>query len=131
MTIISYAQNYEDIMLWRALKDINKGFYIDIGAYSPTYHSVTKLFYDAGWRGINIEPNPIFIDKFNKEKNEDINLTVAVSDVVGEAEVYAQQADAKVEKLHNQLQSILVTRSGRLTAPLMKLRSLMESFKQP
>jgi len=57
MTFVSYAQNYEDVMLWRALKHIENGFYIDVGAAWPSEHSVTKLFYDEGWRGINIEPN--------------------------------------------------------------------------
>ena len=32
MSFISYAQNFEDVMLWRALKHISEGFYIDIGA---------------------------------------------------------------------------------------------------
>jgi hypothetical protein len=32
MTFISYAQNYEDVMLWRALKDVSNGFWIDDGA---------------------------------------------------------------------------------------------------
>lgn len=56
MSIISYAQNYEDVMLWRALKAIPAGFYIDIGANDPDVESVTRLFYDAGWRGVNVEP---------------------------------------------------------------------------
>lgn len=59
MSFISYAQNYEDVMLWRALKHIANGFYIDVGAAWPDKHSVTKAFYDRGWRGINIEPNPV------------------------------------------------------------------------
>jgi len=32
MTFISYAQNYEDVMLWRALKDVSNGFWFDVGA---------------------------------------------------------------------------------------------------
>ena len=32
------------------------GFYIDVGAADPSHDSVTKAFYDAGWRGINVEP---------------------------------------------------------------------------
>jgi len=32
MTFISYAQNFEDVMLYRTLKHIEKGFYIDVGA---------------------------------------------------------------------------------------------------
>ena len=88
MTFISYAQNFEDVMLWRALKHIKNGFYIDIGAWSPDVDSVTKAFYEAGWRGINVEPNPDYINLYGEKRKEDINLCVAVSDKVGEAEMY-------------------------------------------
>jgi hypothetical protein len=46
MSFVSYAQNFEDVMLWRALRDIKGGFYIDVGANSPGMDSVTKAFYD-------------------------------------------------------------------------------------
>ncbi len=88
MNFISYAQNYEDVMLWRVLKHIEKGFYIDIGAWSPEEHSVTKSFYESGWRGINIEPNPDYFGLYEKKRKEDVNLCVAVSDMEGEAEMY-------------------------------------------
>ena len=55
---VSYAQNFEDIMLYRALKHVQSGFYIDIGAYDPVIHSVSLAFYERGWRGIHVEPNP-------------------------------------------------------------------------
>jgi peptide methionine sulfoxide reductase MsrB len=55
--MISYAQNFEDIILWRALKNIKNGFYVDVGAGDPVNHSVTKWFYDQGWSGVNIKPN--------------------------------------------------------------------------
>jgi FkbM family methyltransferase len=80
MTIISYAQNYEDVMLWRALGDVRNGFYIDVGAAWPDEHSVTKLFYLNGWRGINIEPNPKFNQMLISQRSEDINLKVALGD---------------------------------------------------
>lgn len=86
MTLISYAQNFEDVMLWRALKGIEKGFYIDIGAMSPDTDSVTKLFYDASWRGINFEPQPQFLTTLTAERPRDINLGIAISDHTGEAE---------------------------------------------
>ena len=52
MSFVSYAQNFEDVMLWRALKHIDCGFYIDVGAQDPVIDSVTKSFYDHGWRGV-------------------------------------------------------------------------------
>jgi hypothetical protein len=46
--IISYPQNFEDIMFYRSLKNVKDGFYIDIGAADPIAESVSKLFYDKG-----------------------------------------------------------------------------------
>lgn len=83
MTFVSYAQNFEDVMLWRALGQISLGFYIDVGAAWPDEDSVTKAFYDRGWRGINIEPNPSFYRRLENERPNDTNLMVAVSDHSG------------------------------------------------
>ncbi len=77
MSFISYAQNYEDVLLWRALKDVPNGFYIDVGANDPELHSVTKAFYDQGWSGINIEPMPSYGAAFREQRPRDINLNVA------------------------------------------------------
>ena len=74
MTFISYAQNFEDIRLWRALKNVENGFYIDIGANDPTQDSVTKAFYDRGWTGINVEPMPNYYDALCQQRPNDINL---------------------------------------------------------
>jgi FkbM family methyltransferase len=85
---ISYAQNFEDVMLWRALKHVSDGFYIDVGAWSPDLDSVTKAFYNAGWRGINVEPNPAHIQSYQQKRPKDINLCCALSDKAGEMEMY-------------------------------------------
>lgn len=80
---ISYAQNFEDVMLWRALKHIERGFYIDIGAWLPETDSVTKAFYELGWSGINIEPNPDFNQKLQAARPRDHNLCIAIGDREG------------------------------------------------
>jgi FkbM family methyltransferase len=79
VTFISYAQNLEDVMLFRALKDVEKGFYIDAGAQDPVVDSVTKAFYERGWRGINIEPVERWFQKLVTDRPEDINLQVAAA----------------------------------------------------
>jgi len=56
MSFVSYAQNFEDVMLWRALKHVKNGFYIDIGAQHPVVDSVSLAFYEHGWRGVHVEP---------------------------------------------------------------------------
>ncbi len=83
MSMISFAQNFEDVVLMRALKDIEAGFYVDVGAFSPHQHSVTKVFYDRGWHGINVEPNPECEAVFKESRPRDINLAVAVGDTPG------------------------------------------------
>ena len=58
MPFISYAQNFEDVMLWRTLRLFGPGFYIDIGANHPTRDSVTRSLYERGWRGIALRRAP-------------------------------------------------------------------------
>lgn len=88
MSFITYSQNFEDLMLWRALKDVKEGFYIDVGANDPIKDSVTKAFYDNGWSGINIEPEYRFFKALKKDRLRDINLNCAVSSSCKEIPLY-------------------------------------------
>ncbi len=88
MTFISYAQNYEDVNLYRALKDVRKGFYIDVGAQDPVADSVTKAFYELGWRGINIEPVDHWFNKLLVDRPEDHNLKVAAGAETGTIKLF-------------------------------------------
>jgi FkbM family methyltransferase len=78
MSFISYAQNNEDVMLNRALREVKEGFYIDVGAQDPVIDSVTKAFHERGWRGINIEPNEEYFGKLQDDRPHDINMPIAV-----------------------------------------------------
>lgn len=88
MRFTSYAQNYEDVMLIRALRGIEHGFYIDVGAQDPIEHSVTKAFYEVGWRGINIEPVKHWFDRLVADRSHDLNLQLAASDKPGRLHLY-------------------------------------------
>ena len=88
MIFISYAQNFEDVMLWRALKHIENGFYIDVGANDPFKDSVTKSFYDHGWHGINIEPLPLHHATLKENRTRDINLQCAAGAEEGEFNIW-------------------------------------------
>ncbi|HVI53955.1 MAG TPA: FkbM family methyltransferase [Luteibacter sp.] len=80
MTFVSYAQNFEDVMLHRALKHVRHGVYVDVGAQHPTVDSVTKAFSLMGWRGINIEPVRYWFDMLEVDRPHDVNLNIAVGD---------------------------------------------------
>lgn len=88
MSFISYAQNFEDVMLWRALKHVEDGFYIDVGANDPHTDSVTKAFYSRNWHGINIEPLAAHHDALTKARSRDLNIRCAIGDHNGNIELW-------------------------------------------
>ena len=81
--MISYAQNFEDVILQRVFHAVEQGRYIDVGAYDPVAHSVTKHFYDRGWSGVNVEPVERFHRKFEQQRPRDWNLNVVLGDHTG------------------------------------------------
>ena len=83
MSFVSYAQNFEDVMLWRALKHIENGLYVDVGAQHPVIDSVSKAFYERGWRGIHIEPVPQYAELLRKDRPDETVLQVALADTEG------------------------------------------------
>ena len=76
--VTSYAQNAEDIVLHRVFEKIKTGFYVDVGAADPVINSVTKLFYEIGWKGINIEPLEQMWEKYKTERSRDFNLNLGI-----------------------------------------------------
>ncbi|MDR0911700.1 MAG: FkbM family methyltransferase [Methanobrevibacter sp.] len=75
--LISYDEDHEeDLILFSYLMKIDKGFYIDVGANHPIKGSVTKLFYDLGWSGINIEPLPDMYFALCEDRPRDININL-------------------------------------------------------
>jgi len=81
--MISYAQNAEDVVLARVFAGQATGRYVDLGAGHPVEDSVTKHFYDLGWRGINIEPEPTLAARLRAERPEDVNRAVAIGAAPG------------------------------------------------
>lgn len=83
MSIVSYAQNFEDVLLWRALHDVKGGRYIDVGAHDPFIDSVSLAFHNAGWRGVHVEPTPDYAARLREARPDDVVIEAAVSDTAG------------------------------------------------
>ena len=64
------------------------GNFVDLGCYHPTRYNNTFQMYKNGWRGINIDLNPLSIELFNFLRPKDINLNIAISDKTEETEFY-------------------------------------------
>lgn len=80
---ISYAQNFEDVMLWRALKHVQNSLYIDIGAQDPVIDSVSLAFYEHGWRGVHVEPIASDADKLRRARPDETVIQAALSSKAG------------------------------------------------
>ncbi len=81
--MISYAQNREDVLLARVFSTERPGFFIDVGAYDPTSCSITRHFYNHGWRGVNVEPAPEAAERIRAARPRDVTENVAVSNREG------------------------------------------------
>lgn len=92
MSFVSYAQNFEDVLLHRVFGGQETGFYVDVGAYHPVNGSTTKAFYDRGWSGINVEPSSMFAE-FETARARDVNLQMAVMDRAGEVAFIEDKRD--------------------------------------
>jgi FkbM family methyltransferase len=88
MTMISYGQDHEDVMLHRVFPGGVIGYYIDVGANDPVVDSVTKHFYERGWRGINIEPIPEMYERLRADRPRDINLNIGLANRGGRLTFY-------------------------------------------
>jgi FkbM family methyltransferase len=106
--ITSYAQNFEDVMLWRTLGHIQNGFYIDIGAQHPVMDSVSKAFYEKGWRGIHVEATPAYAKLLREDRPDEIVIEAAVSDQHGSMTFYVipetgiSTGDAHIAAMHRE-----------------------------
>jgi FkbM family methyltransferase len=77
---VSFAQNGEDVVLWRAFGSITGGRYVDIGANDPSFYSVTRAFYDRGWSGLCVEPDAQLAERFRAERPRDVVLQSVIWD---------------------------------------------------
>jgi len=84
----SYSSSAQDIIIDHFFKDKSKGVYIDVGCYHPYKGNNTKVLYDRGWSGINIDLDFHTIDLFNHVRRRDENICAAISEEEGEKELF-------------------------------------------
>ena len=76
----SYSQCGEDLIVQFVFETMNvaRPTYLDIGAHHPTLLNNTYIFYQAGARGVNVEPDPALISRFNRVRPADVNLNCGI-----------------------------------------------------
>lgn len=131
---VSYGQNNEDVVLWRALGSIRAGFYVDVGANEPVLHSVTKAFYDRGWSGINIEPLPDDARRLEAERPRDHTVQAAITSAAAESITIHMFAGTGLSTLDDSLAK-RHARSGfsrvDIEVPALSLSDVLEKHQPP
>jgi FkbM family methyltransferase len=132
MSFVSYAQNFEDVMLWRALKHVQNGLYVDVGAQHPIIDSVSKAFYEHGWRGIHIEPVPYYAQLLRQDRPDEVVLEIALSDTEGTLE-FNVIAKTGLSTAVNAYALLHHNERGfdfqRIQVPVLTLRSALHSIE--
>lgn len=126
---ISYAQFGEDLFITTLLGyEKSHGIYVDAGCYHPIDYSNTYIFYQRGWHGIAIDPNPVYASEWQRYRPRDHFVLSAVSSSVGSM-TYSMN---KRYPAHNRL---LTERSRtpspdeiQIDVPTRPLRQIVEEF---
>src|SRR6185437_661774 len=91
---LSYAQNLEDYHLSLAFAGQDSGTYIDVGAGHPIADNVSFWFYERGWQGVVVEPQPELAALYQRLRPRDLVVRGLVGRHCGEIDFHV------VERLH-------------------------------
>ncbi|WP_262966471.1 FkbM family methyltransferase [Methylobacter psychrophilus] len=131
--LISYAQNFEDVMLWRALSHVDQGFYIDIGANDPVIDSVSLAFHEHGWRGIHVEPTPHYAELLRQQRPNDTVIQAAIGNGPAVLQFFEipetgiSTADPAIAQQHRERGFDV----HEITVPCIKLSAVFKSCAEP
>ena len=126
-----YGQDGEDLILDRMLGRQASGFFVDVGAHHPVRFSNTYLFYQRGWRGINIDAQPGSMAAFRKHRARDINLEFGVDLAEGSLPYYQfnepalNTFDETEARLKNKEPYRLV---GQVVVPVHRLADVLDQY---
>jgi FkbM family methyltransferase len=91
---LSYTQNLEDYHLSLAFAGQATGTYVDVGAGHPIADNVSFWFYERGWSGVVIEPQPELADLYKQLRPRDRVMRGLIGREEGETDFYL------VDRLH-------------------------------
>ena len=111
----SYAQNREDFLIAAFFPDVETGHYVDIGAADPTQYSVTRLFYEQGWSGVNVEPIPELAERLRAERPRDMVVQAGLGAKEGTATL-RQYAGSGLSTTSGEMMDTHATRATPETA---------------
>ena len=82
------SQFGEDKDILNIFKNKYNGKYLDVGCFHPTRSNNTSKLFKRGWKGINIDLNPLTIELFDYARPKDINICAAISNKEEKKKLY-------------------------------------------
>ena len=83
-----YSFSGVDVIIENIFRDKKDGFYVDVGCQHPIKNNNTYLLHKKGWIGINVDLDIDNINLFNEARPKDENINVAISNKLGETDLY-------------------------------------------
>lgn len=115
-----YSQGGEDYLISQILTE-KTGFYVDVGAHDPIALSNTYLFYEKGWTGLCLEPDPQLALNFKRVRPHDMVVTAAASNYTGKDKFFLGESS-----VHSSLKSNSSHQGTSIEVNVFKLEELLE-----
>lgn len=121
-------------MLWRALKHLPTGYYVDIGAHDPEVDSVSLAFYQRGWQGVHVDAALACASRLRVARPDETVIHAALGEHEGVLEFFSFQdkgvelgiscGDAEIAQRHEQAGH----RATRTIVPCLTLDGLLHGL---
>ena len=128
----SYSQTGEDLFIDAILGCKENGRYVDVGANDPVSISNTKRFYDRGWSGILIEPNPTKYEELRRARPRDTVLNCGVSNAEGRLPFYILDKHTVSSFSHDSVTRMRIERGASvektIEVKVFRLGSILDKY---
>lgn len=124
------THNGEDRILDAILGPQQCGFYLDVGANDPYTTSNTHHLYQRGWRGIDIEANPQWLERLKAAHPANLIYNVCASDRYGSTHLYRfkqHENDTMIPSINVALQQSGKNPIERVNVQSMPLDSILDA----
>jgi FkbM family methyltransferase len=132
---VSYSQFGEDLVVrthFAVNFDNSIGRFIDVGAFHPFKYSNTMLLSQLGWRGINVDCDPVKIARFQRLRPQDENICAAVAEKPGDMVYLEYSAEGLTNRIADAGEKDLLSGIGEkpLRVTPIKVTTLSEIVEQ-
>jgi FkbM family methyltransferase len=127
---MSYSQSNEETHVLAACAHIERGRFLDLGAYHPTVFSNTRALFERGWGGVLVDPSPGPVAALVREYGNDSRMVVVAAAVGREAGMVklrcSDDAVSSTDPAHIETWSKVGGYYGWLQVPAVTVMQLIE-----